>query len=226
MAPRRHSDLRRLERDVIDCRACPRLREWCERVAVEKRAAYRDDEYWGRPIPGFGDPDARIIVLGLAPAAHGANRTGRVFTGDRSGDWLFRAMHRAGLANQPTSVSSDDGLALTDAWVTAAVKCAPPDNRPTPVERDECAGFLRRELALLVRARVVVCLGGFGYDVACRHFEVRPRPRFGHAVELELTGGPTLLCSFHPSQQNTFTKRLTEPMLDAIFSRAVELATR
>ncbi len=224
----RDADLRVLEADVVACRACPRLVEWREQVAVEKRAAYRDETYWGRPIPGFGDPAARIVVLGLAPAAHGANRTGRVFTGDRSGDWLFRAMHRAGLANQPESVSADDGLALTDAWVTAAVKCAPPQNRPLPAERDACAPFLRRELALLDRATVVVCLGGFGYDAACRHFGVRPRPRFGHGVEVDLGErmgtGPTLLCSFHPSQQNTFTGRLTEPMLDAVFSRARELA--
>lgn len=209
---------------MVECRACPRLVAWREQVAEEKRAAYRDETYWGRPIPGFGDPAARIVVLGLAPAAHGANRTGRVFTGDRSGDWLFRAMHRAGLANQPTSVSADDGLALTGAWVTAAVKCAPPGNQPLPAERDACTPFLRRELAALGAARVVVCLGGFGYDAACRHFEVAPRPKFGHAVEVPLPGGPTLLCSFHPSQQNTFTGRLTEPMIDAVFARAVELA--
>lgn len=209
---------------MVDCRACPRLVAWREQVAEEKRAAYRDETYWGRPIPGFGDPAARIVVLGLAPAAHGANRTGRVFTGDRSGDWLFRAMHRAGLANQPTSVSADDGLALSGAWVTAAVKCAPPGNQPLPAERDACAPFLRRELAALEAARVVVCLGGFGYDAACRHFEVAARPKFGHGVEVSLPGGPTLLCSFHPSQQNTFTGRLTEPMIDAVFARAVELA--
>ena len=214
--------LRELEREVVDCRACPRLVEWRERVAVDKRAAFRDEIYWGRPIPGFGDPRARIVVLGLAPAAHGANRTGRVFTGDRSGDWLFRAMFRAGLANQPSSVSVDDGLVLTDAWVTAAVKCAPPANRPLPAERDACAPFLARELELLDRMRVVVCLGGFGYDAACRHFGIRPRPAFGHGVEVD--GRPVLVCSYHPSQQNTFTRRLTEPMLDAVFARAVELA--
>ena len=228
----RYGELAALEAEVVDCRACPRLVEWREQVAVEKRAAYRDETYWGRPIPGFGDPDARIVVLGLAPAAHGANRTGRVFTGDRSGDWLFRAMHRAGLANQPESVAADDGLALTDAWVTAAVKCAPPQNKPLTDERDACAPFLRRELALLDRATVVVCLGGFGYDAACRHFGVRPRPRFGHGIEVDLAalpgrdaeGGPMLLCSFHPSQQNTFTGRLTEGMLDDVLHRAVELA--
>ncbi len=218
--------LARLERDVISCRNCPRLVEWREQVAVEKRAAYRDEEYWGRPIPGFGDPGAGIVVLGLAPAAHGANRTGRVFTGDRSGDWLFRAMHRAGLANQPESVSVDDGLELTGAWVTAAVKCAPPANKPTPDERDACAPFLQREFAALDRAQVVVCLGQFGYQAACAHFGVRPRPKFGHGVEIAVPGGPTLICSFHPSQQNTFTKRLTEPMLDAVFSRAAALADR
>ena len=218
--------LARLERDVIDCRACPRLVSWREQVAVEKRAAYRDDDYWGRPIPGFGDVAARIVVLGLAPAAHGANRTGRVFTGDRSGDWLFRAMHRAGLANQPESLALDDGLELTDAWVTAAVKCAPPGNKPTPDERDACAPFLQREFAALVNVAVVVCLGHFGYRAACAHFGVRLRPKFGHGVEVRVDGGPILICSFHPSQQNTFTKRLTEPMLDAVFTRAVELADR
>jgi uracil-DNA glycosylase family 4 len=234
---RRRSLLAALEAEVVGCRRCPRLVDWREQVAVEKRAAFRDETYWGRPIPGFGDPDARIVVLGLAPAAHGANRTGRVFTGDRSGDWLFRAMHRAGLANQSTSVSADDGLRLTNAWVTAAVKCAPPQNKPLPAERDACAPFLERELAALDQVRVVVCLGGFGYDAACRHFDVRPRPRFGHAVEVDLVGlpgrdvrkgerpAPVLLCSYHPSQQNTFTGRLTEEMLDAVFARAVELGS-
>ena len=216
--------LARLERDVVACHACPRLVEWRKQVAVEKRASYRDETYWGRPIPGFGDPRARIVVLGLAPAAHGANRTGRVFTGDRSGDWLFRAMYRAGLANQPESVAVDDGLGLTDAWVTAAVKCAPPGNTPTTEERDACAPFLQREFEALSHARVVVCLGQFGYQAACTHFGVRPRPRFGHGVEVSVDGGLTLICSFHPSQQNTFTKRLTEPMLDAVFARAVDLA--
>jgi uracil-DNA glycosylase family 4 len=193
-------------------------------VARTKRAAFRDDDYWGRPVPGFGDPAARVVVLGLAPAAHGANRTGRVFTGDRSGEWLFRAMHRAGLANQPTSIAIGDGLRLTGAWVTAAVKCAPPANAPTSDERDNCSRFLRRELGALDAVVVVVCLGSFGYDVACRQFDVRRRPRFGHGLEVERPGRPTLLCSFHPSQQNTFTGRLTEPMLDAVFARAVELA--
>jgi uracil-DNA glycosylase family 4 len=217
--------LDRLRADVCDCRRCPRLVAWREQVAIEKRASYRDQEYWGRGVPGFGDPKARILVLGLAPAAHGANRTGRVFTGDRSGDWLFRAMHRAGLANQSDSVSVDDGLRLKDAWVTAAVKCAPPDNKPLPDERDACRPFVRRELELLDRVRVVLCLGAFAYEAGCQEFGVRPRPKFGHLAEVPTPdGGPVLLCSFHPSQQNTFTGRLTEPMLDAVFHRAVVLA--
>jgi uracil-DNA glycosylase family 4 len=223
-----------LHREIVNCRACPRLVEWRERVAVEKRASYRDEVYWGRPITGFGDPAARIVILGLAPAAHGANRTGRMFTGDRSGDWLFRAMHRAGLANQPESVGVDDGLELDDAWVTSAVKCAPPDNRPVPAERDACSPFLHRELAGLTRAKVILCLGTFGFDAALRHYGVRPKPKFGHGVEVDLeveasaveTGdaGPTLLGCYHVSQQNTFTGRLTEGMLDTVFSRALELA--
>jgi uracil-DNA glycosylase family 4 len=212
--------LDQLRRRVIDCHACPRLVEWREQVSIDKRAAYRDEEYWGRPIPGFGDPKASIIVLGLAPAAHGANRTGRVFTGDRSGDWLFRAMHKAGLANQALSHGRDDGLELTNAWVTAAVKCAPPGNKPETSERDSCRPFLQREFALLRNAKVVVCLGGFAYEAACAEFGVRPRPKFGHLVEASTDSGLTLLCSFHPSQQNTFTGRLTEPMLDAVFTRA------
>jgi uracil-DNA glycosylase family 4 len=215
--------LAELEADVVACRACPRLVAWREQVGRDKRAAFRDETYWARPIPGFGDAAARIVVLGLAPAAHGANRTGRVFTGDRSGDWLFRAMHRAGLASQPTSRHIDDGLVLHGAWVTAAVKCAPPANRPLPIERDHCAPYLSSELRLLA-PRVVVCLGAFGFDAAARHHGLRPRPRFGHGVEVEVADGPILLASFHPSQQNTFTGRLTEPMLDAVFARAVELA--
>ncbi|MGB8859633.1 MAG: uracil-DNA glycosylase [Ilumatobacteraceae bacterium] len=215
--------LARLRRDVCDCRLCPRLVEWRERVAVEKRASYRDEAYWGRGVPGFGDPKAKVLVLGLAPAAHGANRTGRVFTGDRSGDWLYRAMHRAGFANQPTSVHARDGLRLRGAWVAAAVKCAPPDNKPLPEERDACRPFLQREMALLTKVKVVVCLGGFAYEAACSEFALRPRPKFGHGVEARAPNGLTLLCSYHPSQQNTFTGRLTEPMLDAVFARAVEL---
>jgi uracil-DNA glycosylase len=214
-----------LAADVSSCRLCPRLVAWREQVAVEKRAAFRDEEYWGRGVPGFGDPNATILVLGLAPAAHGANRTGRVFTGDRSGEWLFRAMYRAGLANQPTSVSIDDGLALTGAWVTAVVKCAPPDNKPLPDERSNCHAYFARELTLLTDLRVVVCLGAFAYEAACSEFGIRPRPKFGHGVEVVAPNGLTLVCSFHPSQQNTFTGRLTEPMLDGVFARAVELST-
>jgi uracil-DNA glycosylase len=212
-----------LRDEIVGCRVCPRLVEWRERVADEKRAAFRDDTYWGRPVPGFGDTAAPIVVVGLAPAAHGANRTGRVFTGDRSGDWLFRALYRAGLANQPQSVSADDGLQLHDVWITAPVRCAPPDNRPMPAERDACAPFLARELEL-IKPVVVVCLGAFALAAVCRHFAVRPRPRFGHGVELAIADGPTLLCSYHPSQQNTFTGKLTEAMLDDVIIRAVTLA--
>ena len=208
-----------LAADIVACRACPRLVEWRERIAVEKRAAFRDETYWGRPVPGFGDPAARIVIVGLAPAAHGANRTGRVFTGDRSGDWLFRALHRADLANQPHSLHADDGLRLHDAWISAPVRCAPPDNKPSPDERDTCAPFLSRELTVLEPA-VVVCLGAFGYAAACRHYGVRPRPAFGHGVDVAVPGGPTLLCSYHPSQQNTITGKLTEAMLDDVITRA------
>ena len=209
--------------DVGSCRRCARLVTWREHVAVEKRAAFRDEAYWGRGVPGFGDPNAGILVLGLAPAAHGANRTGRVFTGDRSGDFLYRAMHRVGLANQSTSVSIDDGLALNGAWVTAVVKCVPPDNKPLPEERSNCRPHLERELALLTNLRVVVCLGAFAYEAACAEFGVRPRPKFGHGVEVVAPNGLLLICSFHPSQQNTFTGRLTDPMLDEVFVRAVGL---
>jgi len=209
--------------EIVDCFACPRLVAWREQVAVEKVARYRDWAYWGRPIPGFGDPAARLLIVGLAPAAHGGNRTGRVFTGDRSGDWLFGALHRAGYANQPTSVSIDDGLQLTGAYVAAAVRCAPPANKPTPAERDRCVPYLAREMALLTELRVIVVLGQFGYDVVARMLGVRPRPRFGHGVEVALGNGVVLLCSYHPSQQNTFTGTLTEPMFDAIFTRAREL---
>ena len=211
--------------EVVSCRACPRLVAWRELVAVEKRASYRHDAYWGRPVPGFGDPAASLLVVGLAPAAHGGNRTGRVFTGDRSGDWVFRALWRAGFANQATSVSADDGLRLRGAWVSAVVRCAPPANRPTPAERDRCAPYLARELAQLGRVRVVVALGQFAYDALCRLQAVRPRPRFGHGVEVALPAGRTLVCSYHPSQQNTFTGTLTEPAFDAVFARAAELVT-
>ncbi len=213
-----------LAENISSCRACPRLVAWREDVAVTKRKAYMDDEYWGRPVPGFGDPAARVLVVGLAPAAHGANRTGRVFTGDRSGDFLYGSMYRTGFANQPESVSLDDGLELHDAWVTAAVRCAPPANKPTTEERDECRPFLEREMDLLDRVRVVVALGQFGYGVATSLLGVQPKPKFGHLVEVPTEAGPTIVCSFHPSQQNTFTGRLTEDMLDAVFVRSRELA--
>jgi uracil-DNA glycosylase family 4 len=209
---------------VIECRACPRLVAWREQVAREKRAAFRDDEYWGRPVPGFGDPAARLLIVGLAPAAHGGNRTGRVFTGDRSGDWLFGAMHRAGFANQPTSAHVSDGLRLIDAYVAAVVRCAPPANKPTPDERDNCIPYLVREMALLSDVRVIVVLGQFAYDAVWRLVGKGPKPKFRHAVEVDLADGATLLCSFHPSQQNTFTGRLTEAMFDGLFARARTLA--
>jgi uracil-DNA glycosylase family 4 len=224
------SDLEALEARVVECRRCPRLVEWRERVAREKRAAFANEEYWGRPVPGFGDPAARVVVLGLAPAAHGGNRTGRVFTGDRSGDWLFAALHRAELANQPTSVHRDDGLELRRAWVTAAVRCAPPANKPTPQERDECLPWTVAELGHLTELRVVVCLGAFAWDAALRlraalgHPRPRPRPRFGHEAVFDDGAWLALVGCFHPSQQNTFTGRLTEPMLDAVFQRARDLA--
>jgi uracil-DNA glycosylase len=197
--------------------------EWRERVAREKRAAFRDEEYWGRPVPGFGDPHARVYVLGLAPAAHGGNRTGRVFTGDRSGDWLFASLHRTGFANQPTSTHAGDGLRLDGAFIAAAVRCAPPANKPLPAELDNCLPYAAEELQLL-RPAVIVCLGAFAWGAACRLHGLRPRPRFGHGVEHPIEGGPVLLGTYHPSQQNTFTGKLTEPMLDTVFARARELA--
>jgi uracil-DNA glycosylase family 4 len=213
--------LGRLAVEVAACRRCPRLVAWRELVAREKRAAFRDQTYWGRPVPGFGDPAAGMLILGLAPAAHGGNRTGRIFTGDRSGDWLFGSLYRTGFANQPTSVHRDDGLRLTDCYVTAPVKCAPPDNKPLPQERDNCAPWLDAELSLLPTIRVVVALGSFAWDVALRHLgPVRPKPRFGHLAEAALPHGRRLLGSYHVSQQNTQTGRLTEPMLDGVFRRA------
>jgi uracil-DNA glycosylase family 4 len=222
-------ELAALEREITQCRACPRLVAWRERVAREKRAAFASEEYWGRPIPGFGDPEARVLVLGLAPAAHGGNRTGRIFTGDRSGDWLFAALHAVGMANQPTSVSREDGLRLSGCWVAAAVRCAPPDNRPTPVERDTCLPYAVRELALLPHARAIVCLGGFAWDAALRILAARgatiprPRPRFAHAAETRI-GEMVLLGCYHPSQQNTFTGRLKLGMMEDVLRRAAEIA--
>jgi uracil-DNA glycosylase family 4 len=223
MAVHDRQALEGLEERITRCRRCPRLVEWRERVAREKRAAFADEEYWGRPVPGFGDPAARVYVLGLAPAAHGGNRTGRVFTGDRSGDWLFASLHRAGFANQPTSRHRDDGLRLDGAFVAASVRCAPPANRPLPGERDNCLPYAARELDLM-RPPVIVCLGGYAWDAACRLLGVRPKPRFGHGAEYVVEDGPTLLGTYHPSQQNTFTGKLTESMLDAVFARARKLA--
>jgi uracil-DNA glycosylase len=221
-----------LAKEIGACRRCPRLVAWREQAARERRAAFAQEDYWARPLPGFGDPRARLLVLGLAPAAHGGNRTGRMFTGDRSGDFLFAALWRAGFANQPTSTGRDDGLELRDAWITAAVRCAPPANRPTPAERDECLAWSVRELRLLADVRAVLCLGAFAWDAALRLSDAladprspsrRPRPRFGHGNE---AAGPlyTLIGCYHPSQQNTFTGKLTEPMIDAVLWRARKLA--
>jgi uracil-DNA glycosylase family 4 len=221
--PTKPDSLDRITGEVINCHRCPRLVGWRELVAREKRAAYRDEEYWGRPVPGFGDPDARVLVVGLAPAAHGGNRTGRIFTGDRSGDWLFLAMHSAGFANQPTSAHRDDGLKLTGAYITASVRCAPPANKPLPEERDNCLPYLSRELTLLTEVRVIVCLGAYALDAVSRVLGLHPKPRFAHGAEIALPDGRTALCSFHPSQQNTFTGRLTAEMLDAVFARAAEM---
>jgi uracil-DNA glycosylase family 4 len=218
-----------LNQAVVDCRRCPRLVEWREQVAREKRAAFRDQTYWGRPMRGFGDPAARVLLLGLAPAAHGGNRTGRLFTGDRSGDFIFAALHRTGFANQAESVSIDDGLALDGAYIVAAVRCAPPANLPTPDERRNCAEWLEREVALLPDVHVVVCLGGFAWESALRlrgalgGTVARPKPKFGHGVVADGEPWPLLGC-FHPSQQNTFTGKLTPPMMDAALQQARELA--
>ena len=229
--PDARAALEAIEAEVIECRRCPRLVEWRERVAREKVARFRDEEYWGRPVPGFGDPNARILLLGLAPAAHGGNRTGRVFTGDASGDFLWPALHAAGLANRSVSRRRGDGLTARDLWVTAPVKSAPPDNKPLPSERDNCSPYLVAELAALERLRVVVALGAFAWANALRTFAAlgaglpRPTPRFGHGAEVEVDRW-TLLGCYHVSQQNTFTGRLTRPMLDAVLARARQIATR
>jgi len=232
MASRRGKDLAALAEEISSCRRCPRLVTWREQVARERRASFAEEEYWGRPLPGFGDPAARMLVLGLAPAAHGANRTGRMFTGDRSGDFLFAALWRGGFANQPASSDRGDGLRLRGAWITAAVRCAPPANRPVPAERDECLPWSVRELELLGGVRVILCLGAFAWDAALRLTTAlaappvsrpRPRPRFGHGAELQ-GKRYTLIGCYHPSQQNTFTGRLTEPMIDTVLLRARELA--
>ena len=225
--------LRGLERAVVRCRRCPRLVEWRERVAAEKRAAFAAWDYWGRPVPGFGDPEAAILIVGLAPAAHGANRTGRMFTGDRSGDFLYAALHRAGLVNLAQSTARDDGLMLDGVYITAAVRCAPPANKPSADERDNCRAFLERELEILRTVQVVLALGGYAFGHVLRILRDRgcpvptPVPRFTHGQEVDLgREGPAVLGSYHPSQQNTFTGRLTPAMLDAALARAVALAAR
>ena len=222
--------LRAVNRRVVACARCPRLVEWRSRVAREKRAAYASEAYWGRPVPSFGDPDAELLIVGLAPGAHGANRTGRMFTGDRSGDWLYRALHRAGFANQPDGRTADDGLCLTRAYITAAVRCAPPANRPNAAERDHCRPYLEEELEIFRSARVVVALGGFAFDQVLRILQSRDegvpqaRPKFSHGIEVDL-GSRTVLGCYHPSQQNTFTGRLTESMFDSVWERAKHLIT-
>jgi uracil-DNA glycosylase len=225
------NELEALHRRIVKCTKCPRLVAWREEVAANPPHRYAGEHYWARPLPGFGDPRARIVLVGLAPAAHGGNRTGRIFTGDRSGDWLFAALYRAGRANQPRSERAGDGLRLRDAYVTAVNRCAPPANRPTPEERDNCLPYLVAELGVLERARVLVALGSFAWDGALRALRERgvevprPKPRFGHGAEAR-AGEYTLLGCFHPSQQNTFTGKLTEEMLDGVFARAKELAAR
>ena len=219
-----------LTAEIVACRRCPRLVEWRERVAREKVARFRDETYWGRPVPGFGDPRARILVVGLAPAAHGGNRTGRAFTGDASGDFLWAALYRAGLADRPSSRRADDGLTLTDVYIAAAVRCAPPANKPTPRERDECAPYLARELGLLADVRVLLALGAYGWDAALRAMTANgsrapgpAKPRFGHGVEVEV-GRYVLHGTYHPSQQNTFTGKLTAAMFDRVVQRAKDTA--
>jgi uracil-DNA glycosylase family 4 len=220
-----------LQESLVECRRCPRLVAWREQVAREKRAAFRDDVYWGRPVPAFGDPHARILVVGLAPAAHGANRTGRMFTGDRSGEWLYRALHRQGFATQPTSTNRSDGLRLRDVLVTASVRCAPPANKPTPAELAACRPWLQAEMRLLDRVRVIVALGKIGFDqvwkiLAASNAMPARRVAFGHLIEVPLADGRTLIGSYHPSQQNTFTGKLTEAMFDRVWERARELVDR
>jgi uracil-DNA glycosylase family 4 len=225
----RSGELAALTAKIVECRKCPRLVFWREEVARVPPKRYAGWDYWARPLPGFGDPDAKLLIVGLAPAAHGGNRTGRIFTGDRSGDWLFRSLHRTGYANQPTSEHRGDGLRLLGAYIAAVNRCCPPGNRPTPVERDNCLPYLVRELSLLDGVRVLVCLGSFAWDGASRAIAAlgqaapRPRPRFGHGAEARV-GPYALVGSYHPSQQNTFTGRLTEAMLDAVFMRARKLA--
>jgi uracil-DNA glycosylase family 4 len=229
MGDRQVEALAVLQAELIKCRRCPRLVEWRESVAENPPLRYRGEEYWARPVPSFGDPNARLMIVGLAPAAHGGNRTGRVFTGDRSGDWLFRALYKAGFANQPNSDHIDDGLRLSDAYITAAAHCAPPDNKPLPIEFANCRPYLLEELRLMPDLRVVLGLGKIGFDVAfdaAREVgltHLKTRPKFGHGAQAQLNERLTLLATYHPSQQNTFTGKLTEPMFDAVFAQAVHL---
>jgi len=217
-------DLKEINDEIVACRACPRLVKWREKVAEEKRASYRNETYWGKPVPSFGDPKSRLLIVGLAPAAHGANRTGRMFTGDRSGDFLFAALHRAGYANQAEAVSREDGLVLRDAYITAPVRCAPPQNKPTTEEQKKCRDFLLREMEYLPNVKVILALGGIGYLSVAKELNVNPKPKFGHGLEVPLPDGRTLLCSYHVSQQNTFTGRLTNEMFDDVLNRAKELS--
>lgn len=223
--------LRLVTHDIVGCNRCERLRTYCERIAREKKAAHRQDIYWGKPVPGFGDPRARLLVLGLAPAAHGANRTGRVFTGDGSGDFLMRAMHAAGFASIPTSQRSNDGLILKNAYIAAAVRCAPPDNKPSPEEIAACHPHLVAEAAALTRLYVIVALGRIAFDaswrlLADRGVLVRPKPLFGHGLTYSPDGGPIVIASYHPSRQNTNTGKLTAEMLEAVFRRAAQLVSQ
>jgi uracil-DNA glycosylase family 4 len=228
-ATRVRDSLVRIAADVVACERCPRLRAYCEEVARTKRAAFRDQEYWGRPVPGFGDPDAWLLIVGLAPAAHGGNRTGRVFTGDKSGEWLFREIYRQGLSNQPQSVSRDDGLQLHGVYITAAVRCAPPGNKPLPIEEERCREYLVREMRVLRGVRVRLALGRIGFEASLKarralgHPDLKPKPVFGHGVYHPLPEGGWLLCTYHPSQQNTSTGVLTPEMWQTVFDTAVRL---
>jgi uracil-DNA glycosylase family 4 len=218
------TELRKIHREIIHCIACPRLREYCEKIATTKRKAYLQDTYWGKPVTGFGSAEARLLIVGLAPAAHGANRTGRIFTGDRSGDWLYSALHHFGFANQPTSVAAADGLELIDTYITCTVKCAPPDNKPAPIEQRRCSHFLERELQAMPQARVLIALGQFALNALWPLVgEGTPKPKFEHGKEIRLPSQRHLLLSYHPSQQNTFTGRLTAPMFHSVFERARKL---
>jgi uracil-DNA glycosylase family 4 len=216
--------LSQLNKEIIECKKCPRLVEWRESIAIEKRASFRDEEYWGKPVPSFGDPNAKLLIIGLAPAAHGANRTGRMFTGDRSGDFLFSALHRAGYATQPNATSNDDGMELNDAYITAPVRCAPPQNKPTAEEQKKCSDYLKREFRYLQNIKVILALGLIGYTAISKELNVTPRPKFRHGLEVELDSGEVILCSYHVSQQNTFTGRLTVEMFDEVLERAKEIS--